>query len=206
MTTTTRTITTPNGTETTRDLVHASSITGVGGTAHEWGGDIGTASRIFRVWVNRLQHATIMDRGMIGQFTTGILPRSHGGDFGGASTNLTTAEASALRDMFSREAYKGGRYGGYRLTDEHEEFGREWLRSNWARLWKEFNPPDDLIDASQVMPTDTFLWIGWNMVADGTWYRAPSYVPVYTARYLALDGEVRTFAYHWSAWQSGGGR
>ena len=203
--TTTRTVITPNGTTSTRELVRASSITGVGTTARDWGGEIGRPSRIFRIWANRLQNADIIDRGLIRQWCTGIVPRSHGYDFGGMRMNLTSDEAFTLTEMFGTEMFRNGR-DGYRLTDEHEEFGREWLGNNWPALWRAFNPPDDLFSFEQVADTDTFRFVGWHEVGYGTWARPPSFVPYYTARYWAIDGELRTFTYYWSAWQSGGGR
>lgn len=201
---TTRTVITEYGSTSTRTLTRASDITGVGDIPRHWEG-LGQPSRIFRIWVNRLRNADIMDRGLIRQFCTTILPLAAGYESHGWNTNLTIGEAGTLVDLFAREVYMGDR-DGYRLADEHEEFGREWLRLNWSQLWKAFNPPDDLIDVGQVLRADTFRWVDVREVQWGTYYRPPSFVPVYATRYVGFDGEIRTFHYHWSAWQSGGGR
>ena len=108
-----------------------------------------------------------------------------------------------LVGLFDREAARqsDGRFG-YRLTREHSEVGYAWLGAHWSELWKRFNPPDDLLSFDQVK-VNPFRLTGYR-VFDETWYHA-TVVPTYSVAYIGRYG-TREFTYHWTAWQSGGGR
>jgi hypothetical protein len=159
--------------------------------------------RAYRIWHNRLTTANTIERGLVRQWCNGVTKRAMGYEHGGAATTISVSEATTLVGLFDREAARQGERFGFRLTDEHSDFGREWLGRYWSRLWSQFNPPDDLVSVDQVHTSDTFRLIG-TRVYNETRYTA-TVVPVYSVAYEGKRG-VSEFAYHWAGWQTGGGR
>ena len=160
-------------------------------------------TRISRVWTNRLTEADTFTRGHIRQWCNSIVPLSVWGRGGGFRSNMTPNEALELVRLFKRQVSE---HGGYRLTNEHDRYGREWLRKHLRDIERRDGangvvPHDFTIDAME--PRDTFRFVGWEGAAYGARFSVNAFVPVYAVRYVTPNGHDRRWRYWWTPWQAG---
>lgn len=144
-------------------------------------------TRIYKVWVDRIDNDQRWGYGIIRQWVNAVYPLGAYGHAGGHRTNLDGDEALDLLERFA------GRVrlidGGPMVTPGQAEIGRNWLASKGVR----FGLPRD-VDYHAI---SHFRLEGVATVSETRWrvQCAPEY------RAFWLDG--RELAYHATPWQAG---
>lgn len=141
---------------------------------------------IFRTWLDRVEQERIGHHQVI-QLTRAIWPLSRGFEPAGKRTSMRKAEAQAIVMRLQQRHRQGN---GIRATDDNEERGRQWLRSNQRR----FGLPMDFDPLTII----EFRLVGFHIYAHDNRWNTVAGAPVWRA-YLP-DG--RTFDYAPTAWQA----
>lgn len=147
-------------------------------------------SSSFKLWEDRLSQQETLSRGQIRQWCNAIVSGANGFRIGGARTNLTHEECAVLMDLFyARCGEIDG--GGFKLTQEHTDFGLYWLRDKKARA-EECGVTETMLDTFRGFRLVDYVIVS---VSDYGYYAAIA--PTY--RVLYEGGQVD---YSWSPWQT----
>ncbi len=142
----------------------------------------------YKLWHKRLTKGDMLTRGQIIQFKNAIATGAKGFRIGGHNNNLTETECARLMDTFYDRCREIDG-GGFKLTQEHTDFGLEWLRKDVKRA-ESIGVTTDMLDTFE-----EFRFVGARIVHINDWGYSTT-VPIY--RVLFERGYID---YSWSPWQ-----
>lgn len=134
-----------------------------------------STSAIYRTWMNRI-HSEVFTKAECNTFAQHAFRLLDNGDRRGRRSNLTVSEMEALYDELNEV--------GVRLTPEHTEQGKAWLRNYGAKT----------LGITQMMAESVKSFTYHGDQVDGR--------PVYRAHMGEIGEDDHTFCYFNVAWAS----